>query len=312
MSVRQSLLAPVLIVAMAWSGCIPNPAASRPEWRRLVRTPAELGLEADTVSFVTIDSLRLRAWWMPAAGEEQPKATIVLAHGSGTNRSGMLGRARFLVRSGYNVLNLDLRAHGESEGKYMSPGWHEADDIRAAVAWIRSRPAAHSLPLIVLGHSYGAVAALHVATDSGGDVAAVIADAPFRSYDAMMTNARRAMKDDPRVSRGQRWGMALVGVPGFRHMAVWMMRRDGRSIPEDSARASFAVTRLRTPAVLFIAGERDAIATAPEVRLLHDSSSVARKEYVELERASHRTHGDAPEQYERAVLSFIRTIVIGR
>jgi pimeloyl-ACP methyl ester carboxylesterase len=287
---------------VACAACIPNPAASRPEWRRLTRAPGDFDLMADTVSFTTADSLRLRAWWIPATG--RAPATVVLAHGSGSNRSGMLSRAAFLVRAGFNVLDVDLRAHGESEGPFMTPGWREADDIRAAVAWLRARDS--TTPILVLGHSYGAVAALHAGRDP--DLAAVIADAPFKSYDAMMKNARAAMKGDPRVTRSQRIGMALVDVPGLRQFVGWSMRRRGVVVPADSAPATFAVMRLRT-SVLFIAGEKDPIAPAADIRLLHDSARSSHKGFVELPGATHRTFGDAPKEYERAVLDFVRDVL---
>jgi pimeloyl-ACP methyl ester carboxylesterase len=79
-------------------------------------------------------------------------------------------------------------------------------------------------------------------------------------------------------------------------------------VPADSAPASFAVTQLRVPA-LFIAGERDAIAIAPDVRQLHDSAAAPVRVYVELVGATHRTHGDARARYEREVLAFIQAVL---
>jgi uncharacterized protein len=301
---RRQASAVVLALSISSSGCLSNPAASRPEWRKLVRSPEQYGLVADTVSFVTRDSLRLRAWWISGSGNGS-RATIILAHGSGTNRSGMLSRAAFLVRAGYDVLDLDLRAHGESEGNYMSPGWREADDIRAAVAWTRATHGQR--PIVVLGHSYGAVAALHAGSDP--DLAAVVADAPFKSYDAMIDNARKAMKGQAGVTRGQRIGMAMVGIPGFRRLIAWQMSRQGAGVPADSAPASFAVTQLRTPAVLFLAGQRDPIAPAADVRLLCDSARAPRKQYVELPGATHSTYGDAAGAYEQAVLTFLSSVL---
>ena len=53
------------------------------------------------------------------------------------NRSYMLSRARFLVRAEYNVSAIDLRLHGESGGRYITPGYLEAQDILGAIHYLR-------------------------------------------------------------------------------------------------------------------------------------------------------------------------------
>ena len=148
--------------------------------RRLGSAPADLGLAADVVSFVSRDGIDLKGWWIPAR-PGPPRGTVILAHGRDANRSYMVSRARFLVAAGYNAFPIDLRGHGESGGRYMTPGYLEALDILGAVDAARHRGARG--PFVALGHSSGAVASLQAAARSP-EIAAVIADGAFYYLDA--------------------------------------------------------------------------------------------------------------------------------
>ncbi len=195
-----SVLAVVLLLPPL-SGCLTSQVIGHhPEWRKLAGLPEDEGMTADLVRFRSLDGLTLTGWWVSGKGD--PQATIVLVHGMAGNRSHMLGRAKFLVDASHNVLAIDLRAHGDSEGNYMTPGYKEADDVLAAVQFLRAAPfigrAVHSPSrgdsgeegeygqrIVLFGYSYGAVAVLHAASRCS-QVAAVIADAPFISYTDVM------------------------------------------------------------------------------------------------------------------------------
>ena len=87
---------------------------NQPELRKRKAEPQDFGLRAECVTFTSTDGIPLVAWWLPTKG--QARGTLVLAHGRDGNRSDMLPRASFLAKNSYNVLALDLRAHGESGG----------------------------------------------------------------------------------------------------------------------------------------------------------------------------------------------------
>jgi pimeloyl-ACP methyl ester carboxylesterase len=142
--------------------------------------PADYGLNAEVVSFQSLDGIDLKGWWIPAQGTA--RATVILAHGNGGNRSSMLSRAGFLAANGYNAFPIDLRAHGESSGNYMTPGYLEALDILGAVEAAKRRGQAG--PFVAFGYSYGARASLWAGARSN-DIAAVIADAAPRSFRSM-------------------------------------------------------------------------------------------------------------------------------
>ena len=86
------------------------------------------------------------------------RATIVLLHPLRGDRRAMLGRARFLLVAGYDVLLIDLQAHGMSSGGQVTAGWLERLDAQAAIAFAKQQ--APNQKLAVIGWSLGGAATL--------------------------------------------------------------------------------------------------------------------------------------------------------
>ena len=99
--------------------------------RGFVPTP-ELGTAYEDVSFTTSDGLVLKGWYIPSKN----RAAVIAFPG----RKGPQRPARMLARHGYGVLLFDRRGEGESEGDPNILGWKGERDIRAAVAFLQSRP----------------------------------------------------------------------------------------------------------------------------------------------------------------------------
>lgn len=100
------------------------------------RTPSALGLPFESVRFAS-GPLELRGWWIPAA--RPTRRCILVCHGVSSNMGQFLGAAPFLHRAGFNVLFFDFRGHGQSAGHTTSFGWHESQDVRAAVKYLARR-----------------------------------------------------------------------------------------------------------------------------------------------------------------------------
>ena len=102
------------------------------------RTPAEVGLDYREVGLRSSDGLHLGAWWV---GRDGSSRAAVLVHGWGGDRSDLhvVETALLYHRAGFNVLMLDLRAHGGSEGDRITVGYREARDVQGALSWLRSR-----------------------------------------------------------------------------------------------------------------------------------------------------------------------------
>ncbi|HWV38889.1 MAG TPA: alpha/beta fold hydrolase [Vulgatibacter sp.] len=141
----------------------------RPERPKDLCPPGE-SCPIEDARFRTSDGLQLFGWFVPP----RLGKTVLLAHGLGQGRLGLLPEARYLVRAGYGVLLFDLRGHGESEGSTVTMGEKEQLDIEAAADWLRRRPEVDRERLGAIGFSIGANALAHAAARDRGLRAVVL------------------------------------------------------------------------------------------------------------------------------------------
>src|SRR5581483_7289694 len=135
------------------------------------------GYDFRSVSFRSYDGKLLHGWWS-LKNPERP--TIIVLHGVNGNRTSVIRFAMTLSQSGFNVLLFDWRAHGESEGDYVTYGYHERRDVLAAIDFLKQEFNIDADRIGLLGLSMGAAIALQVAA-LNKTVKAVWADSPFAS-----------------------------------------------------------------------------------------------------------------------------------
>jgi hypothetical protein len=160
------------------------------------RTPAEVGLTYEDVSFDATDGVTLRGWFIPREGDA-PGPAVVFVHGWLWNRLGnvagkvpvadkdvdFLPAARALHDAGYHVLLFDLRWHGESDS-YKGPltyGVREARDYIGAVGYLRSRPDVDGERIGAVGCSMGGNTILY-GTPQCQPIKALLAIQPTRLH----------------------------------------------------------------------------------------------------------------------------------
>lgn len=135
--------------------------------RRL--TPRDLGLAYEDVAFTvrggpTGAPLRLAAWWVPAhGGRGASEKTVILVHGYADAKVGAIAWAPAWHDLHFNVLAIDLRAHGESGGDLCTGGYFERDDLAQVAHQLVAREPAATRTLFLFGASLGAAAAVGAA-----------------------------------------------------------------------------------------------------------------------------------------------------
>lgn len=130
------------------------------------------------VEIESYDGLLLRGIWVPA---ENPKGTILLAHGYRSSKLVDFSLAFGMYHAiGMNILLPDQRAHGKSEGRFITFGVKESRDMQSWIAY--HNQTFGKLPLILSGLSMGASTMLYLAdVDLPDNVKGIIADCGFTS-----------------------------------------------------------------------------------------------------------------------------------
>lgn len=127
--------------------------------------------------------------------QENAKRTMVLVHGwrGGWNYDFCLG-GPWLYEEGYNLLVIDQRAQGESEGAYMSMGLYERRDCHTWLKWLEENTDATKLPVYFMGISMGATTVLMASGEElPSYVKGIIADCGYTTpYDMLFNYGHKA------------------------------------------------------------------------------------------------------------------------
>jgi len=249
-----------------------------------------------------------------AAHELDPaKRTIVFVHGAGLDHSWWGLQSRYFGYHGFNVLALDLPAHGRSEGPALSSVGEMADWVKKILAEKKINSA------VLVGHSMGALIALEFGAryPAIAERIALIGVAyPMKVSDGFLDAARR--NDQSAYDMETIWGHApQVPFAGNPNPGMWMygdtLARLGRLAPgvlhADLAACNAyaggmeAAAKLKCP-VRFVLGARDMM-TPPRgaeelIRKIEESKS------VRIACSGHSLMAEAPDATLDALIEFLR------
>ena len=174
---------------------------------------------------------------------------LVFVHGYHDNWRAGLAYARRLAQAGFNLLLVDLRAHGASGGDWVGCGWLDRRDVVAWARWVVGW-AGEGARAVIMGISMGAASCLTATAekDLPPQVRACVADSGYSDFWRVAENV---------VETGS-LGTPPVGAHPLLDVARRRLMREPGGYDLRLARPVDALARSRVP-VLLLHGEADAV-----------------------------------------------------
>jgi len=230
------------------------------------------------------NNITLSAWYCDR-GKTTP--LVILFHGYSKEKTSLLKEAKAFLGLGASVLLPDFRGSGGSSESYTTLGFHESEDVAAAVRHAHAH-LSHAAT-ILFGQSMGSVAVLRAIHAHGISPDAVILEGVF---DTMLNTVRNRFDS-----------MGVPSFPGARLLLFWGGKQQGFDAfahnPVDYARS------MKCPA-LFLHGANDPRAKLTEARAVFAAAS-GPKVFKEFESVGHGPIvSKRPEDWKAAVGEIIR------
>ncbi|MDK1025074.1 MAG: alpha/beta hydrolase [Gammaproteobacteria bacterium] len=150
--------------------------------------------------------------------------SVVFIHGAGLDHSVWVLPSRYFARHGYNVVSLDLPAHGRSQGQPL-------DSIEEMANWVSELIRSIGIPSAsIVGHSMGSLVALTIAANFEAQVRslALLGTAvPMRVSDQLLAAAEANSHDA--IDMSNMWSHSQTGqMGGNDNPGMWMMGAEQR------------------------------------------------------------------------------------
>jgi len=240
------------------------------------------------------------------------KRTVVFVHGAGLDHSGWGLQSRYFGYHGFNVLALDLPAHGRSEGPALATIGEMAVWVKKFLDERKIKSAA------IVGHSMGSLIALEFAArypEAAEKIALIGTAYPMKVGDAFLDAAKR--NDPAAYDMETIWGHAAQApLGGNPNPGMWMygdmLARLARLGPgvlytdlnacNTYAGGREAAAKVKCPA-LFVLGARDMMTPPRAAQDLVKAIPGAKTVTVNL--SGHTLMAEAPDATLDALISFL-------
>lgn len=228
-----------------------------------------LSIPYEDVFITSFDGLRLHAKFYAASERKAPVQIMFHGYKSSAERD-FCGGLREGIDGGFNVLLVDQRAHGESEGKYLTFGVNERFDCLSWASYAAER-FGNDVKIYLYGISMGASTVLMAsALPLPKSVSGIVADCGYTSPKAIICSVLR----DHHVPAAPVYAVAKLGARLFCGFDL------------DSASAPDALRRSHIP-VLFIHGDDDRFVPCRMSRENFEASAAEHKKLLIVHNAGH-------------------------
>jgi uncharacterized protein len=271
----------------------PKKQLTQQAFQRAALAAKQLNASVKEVSIRANDGIILKAWHFDES--RHSNKCVILFHGLGDNRKGMIGYVQLFLRNGYSVLTPDWRAHGESGGDLATYGIKEKSDVTSWINWLQS--SAQSTQYYGLGESYGAAILLQ-SLQNEKRFSAVTAECSFATFrEAAYDRGGQLIHTSDFAGRT----IFFPAIEAAFWTASWKHNLD---FDEISPLKTIAATK--TP-VLLIHGDMDNNIPVRHSRLmsaaLQKNSNI---QYWETHAGHSGTFGKVPDEFEKRVIGVFK------
>ncbi len=143
-----------------------------------INNPKPKGTKFPSQKFETIklQSNKLIECWLIKA--ENPRGTVILFHGYGTEKSSNIDKSDEFLKLGFNTILVDFMGAGNSEGNQTTIGFKEAVEVKTVFDYASKN---REKNIFLFGTSMGAVAIMKAINDYKINPKGIIIECPFGS-----------------------------------------------------------------------------------------------------------------------------------
>ena len=154
-----------------------------------------------------------------SATDSISKGTVVLFHGITVTKTQLLDEAYEFKFWGYNVMLVDLRGHGNSEGNITTIGYREAEEVKLAFEYLQQKGEKN---IILFGTSLGGVVISKAIADYNLSPSGIIIEMPFLSLQSYLKAKARLLgfPQQPFAFLTTAWIGMEKGFNGFSHLTT--------------------------------------------------------------------------------------------
>ncbi len=247
----------------------------------------EMSSETEIISR---DGLKLKGYEIRNGIKSDTWAIVV--HGYMSMGIEMVQYAKEFLKCGYNVLIIDLRAHGQSEGTYIGMGWLDHYDLQIWIDKIIEEN--NNSKIILYGISMGAATvSMTTGEDLPDNVKVCIADCGYTSvWDEFKEHVKKMFKICPTL---------------FLFIASIMSKIfAGYTFEEASSVKQVSKSNIPT---LFIHGTKDGFVPYYMLNIIYRNAK-CKKAKLEIENAAHAESANInPEKYWSEINKFIKEYI---
>lgn len=249
-------------------------------------------LPMEDVTILSRDGLKLHGTFIPAESSDEPEKIVLCFHGyTSEGLNDYTSLSKFYHSLGYQLMIVDERGHGKSEGEYIGFGCLDRYDALSWIQYLENRFSKNQ-QVILHGISMGGATVLMTSgLDLPDTVKAIISDCAFTSAWDVFSSVLKTQYHLPSFPIMQISNAITKKEAGYRL---------------DECNAAEEVKKAKVP-ILFIHGDQD---TFVPFRMCHElfENCSSPKAFLAVEGAGHaEAYYKETSAYEAAIKDFLST-----